>query len=401
MMDLIPSLPPDGSTAEQMAAAAAAWLVTLSPEQRELAVRKAPKDPAAEDDRLSWFFTPTDHGGLMLHEQSAAQQGLAMQLVSSGLSLGGYVTASTVMGIENILDRIENWRIDWGRERGRDPQHYYLRIFGTPGEGAWAWRFGGHHISLNNLIVDGRLVSATPLFFGSDPAEIAFSGGTTLRPFGGEEDLGRALLRSLDDAQREKAVLLDRAPADVIAGNRTFIAEGDSLPRMDDVWRGRFAEPRLAEYIAMIHDRETGKSQYTPADYGALSLTRAPKGAAGRDLDAAQREMLLALVMSYVSRAPEEVIEAERQRYANPSALDEVHFAWAGGAERGEPHYYRVQGPRVLIEYDNTQRDGNHCHAVWRDPVSDFGLDVLYEHLDVFHSADSPPWPVPPADGRA
>jgi hypothetical protein len=171
---------------------------------------------------------------------------------------------------------------------------------------------------------------------------------------------------------------------------------------MDDVWRGRFAEPRLADYIAMIHDREDGFSEYDAADHALVSLTREPKGIPASALTEAQREILRRLVLSYADRVPEEVADDERRFYLDPANLDAVHFAWAGGSERGQRHYYRVQGPRVLIEYDNTQRAGNHCHAVWRDPVADFGLDVLYEHIDVFHAPGGlSQWPAAPVSGRA
>jgi hypothetical protein len=93
----------------------------------------------------------------------------------------------------------------------------------------------------------------------------------------------------------------------------------------------------------------------------------------------AQRRLLRVLIEANLARAPDDLVEAEMARFWT-AALDEVHFAWAGGVERGVPHYYRVQGPRLLIEYDNAQRAGNHAHSVWRDPDGDFGMDVLGEH---------------------
>jgi hypothetical protein len=373
--------------AAQMAAAATAWIASLSDEQRLIAVYTRPGVPGAdEDERLRWFFTPTDHGGLTLHGQSARQQSLVMQIVSSALSLEGYVTAATIMGSENILDRYEKFTVDWGRERGRDPLEYYLRIFGEPSAtGTWAWRFGGHHISLNNLVVDGSIVSMTPHFFGMDPAETEFLGGQVLRPLGASEDRGRELFESFNADQKTSAWLLDRAPADIVMGNRTFIADGDTMPDMGAVWRGRFTEPRLRDYIDMINEREEGFSGYDADDYKVLCLTVEPKGVAATSMTADQRDILRALLQTFFGRVPTEIAATTTEFYANNANLDEVHFAWAGGYARGERHYFRVQGPRVLIEYDNTQRGGNHCHAVWRDPVADFGLDVLYEHLDVFH----------------
>src|SRR5579875_3955788 len=147
-----------------MAAAAAAWLGALGPGQRALAAGGAPSaDPGPDAERRRWFYTPTDHGGLPLGAQRPAQQSLAHQLVATGLSAAGYVTVATVIGLENVLDCAEGWSAGWGRERGRDPGLYYLRVFGDPGGAApWGWRFGGHHVSLNYLIAGGLVRSATP-----------------------------------------------------------------------------------------------------------------------------------------------------------------------------------------------------------------------------------------------
>jgi hypothetical protein len=372
--------------ASRMAIAAQAWLSCLDADQRTAALYAGPTEDAdAEDERLTWFFTPTDHGGLTLNQQSPAQQSLAMQLVSSGLSMGGYVTATTIMGTENILDRLENWEADWGRERGRDPGMYYLRIFGDPlGDAPWGWRFGGHHISLNNLIVDRTVVSTTPNFFGSDPAEIPFLGGESLRPLGGSEDLARSLLHSLDEDQREVAILLDRAISDIVSGNRVQVKDGDEMIPMPLLWRGQFTEPRLVERITRIAESGEDVSGYTPEDHHVMALTLAPKGLPASRMNDQQRYILRALIASYYRRVPPEMAADEDAFYLDDDNLDAVHFAWAGGRLRHARHYYRVQGPRLLLEYDNTQRGGNHVHTVWRDLVADFGLDVLAEHLEYF-----------------
>ena len=145
--------------AGRMAAAAAAWLDALDPAQHAVAAGRAPSPDAESDaERRRWFYTPTDHGGLTLGAQRPAQQSLAHQLVASGLSTAGYVTVATIIGLDNVLDQVEGWTVDWGRERGRDPGLYYLRVFGEPGGAEpWGWRFGGHHVSLNNLIADGMV----------------------------------------------------------------------------------------------------------------------------------------------------------------------------------------------------------------------------------------------------
>jgi len=189
--------------ASRMAAAAAAWLDTLDPAQRAVAAGAAPSADAGSDaERRRWFYTPTDHGGLTLGAQRPVQQRLAHRLVASGLSVAGYNTVATIIGLDNVLDQVEGWSVDWGRERGRDPGLYYLRVFGEPGGAApWGWRFGGHHVSLNNLIVDGAVRSTTPCFFGADPAVSPLLGPPALRPLAGAEDLARELVRSLDPDQ--------------------------------------------------------------------------------------------------------------------------------------------------------------------------------------------------------
>ena len=169
-----------------MAGAAAAWLGSLEPGQRAVATGSAPSaDAEADAERRRWFYTPTNHGGLTLGEQRQAQQRLAHQLVASGLSTAGYVTVATIIGLDNVLDMVEGWSVNWGRERGRDPGMYYLRVFGEPGgSGSWGWRFGGHHVSLNNLIVDGVVRSTTPCFLGADPAVIAAARPRAAAPAG-------------------------------------------------------------------------------------------------------------------------------------------------------------------------------------------------------------------------
>src|SRR5262245_18876592 len=213
-----------------MATAARAWLETLDAEQRGLAIRPGPADAldgAADGERRRWMYTPGDHGGLTLGGQGPAQQALALQVVASGLSVEAFVTASTVLGLENALDRIEGFSRDWGWDRGRDPGRYWLRVFGDPaGSAPWGWRFGGHHVSLNYLVVDGAVVGCTPCFLGADPAMAPLLGGAVLRPLAAVEDLARTLVRSLNAESRYAAVLLPRAPTDIVAGNRSESTEG-------------------------------------------------------------------------------------------------------------------------------------------------------------------------------
>ncbi|MDQ2815149.1 MAG: DUF3500 domain-containing protein [Actinomycetota bacterium] len=371
-----------------MAAAAAAWLDALDPAQRAEATG-GPPSPDAEPDaeRRRWFYTPTDHGGLPLNAQRPAQQRLAHQLVASGLSAAGYVTVATIVGLENVLDQVEGWSAGWGRERGRDPGLYYLKVFGEPGGAApWGWRFGGHHISLNNFISGGLVRSTTPCFLGADPAVSPLLGPAPLRPLAGAEDLARELVRSLDRGQADRAILLDRAPEDIVGGNRSQLAEGDQMMYLGEVWRGRFTKPALAQRIAKMEADAERASGYSAGDHRRLELTSFPKGLAAAELGAGQRDLLRALLATYLGRIPDGLSpHPDYAGDAGDAALDAVHLVWAGPTGPGEPLYYRLQGPRLLIEYDNTQRHANHAHSVWRDPAADFGYDALGAHLTAYH----------------
>ena len=370
--------------AEQMAAAARAWLDTLDAEQRQVATGTVPVDDASDSERRRWFYTPTDHGGLTMHQQRPAQQRAAMRLVSSGLSPAAYVTVATIMGLENVLDYVEGFVTRFDRERGRDPGLYYLRVFGEPGgTQPWGWRFGGHHVSLNNLVVDGVLVATTPCFLGADPATSPLLGGAVNRPLARVEDLARDLVRSLRPELAARAVLLPRAPSDFVTANRTLLTDGDRVIPLAGIWRDeRFADPIEQAKLQALSDRIDETAGLTDEDHAAVAYSQAPKGVPAADLEPEQRELLHALLGTYLERAPAGVSPLASY---DEAALDAVHFAWAGPTEPGAPHYYRLQAPKLLIEWDNTQRGANHAHSVWRDPTADFGLDVLARHRAAHH----------------
>jgi Protein of unknown function (DUF3500) len=315
---------PLAAVRETMAAAAADWLTSLEPVQRAKACFRFP----ADEERTRWYYTPTERGGLPLAEMGPVSQRLAHRLVASGLSEGGYNTAATVMGLENVLDAREGWRRGYdGRtvpHRGRDPQLYFVSVFGDPGAGSWGWRVGGHHVALNyTLLADGG-ISASPLFLGANPASSPLVGPGALRPLAAEEDLARELLDALAPEQLATAMLSSEAPGDILQRNRPVARVGP------------------------------------------------PEGLAAAGMLPQQRGLLAGLLGQYLGRLPGPLAELERERVAG-ELLEAVHFGWAGGAERGQPHYYRLQGPRLLIEYDNVQDGVNHVHSVWRDPEGDFG----------------------------
>jgi hypothetical protein len=375
---------PGRAVADRMAEAARSGLDLLDTGQRRIAIGAVPAGDGSDAERLRWFYTPTDHGGLTVHQQRPAQQRAAMRLVASGLSTPAYVTVATVMGLENVLDQAEGFVARFDRERGRDPGLYYLRVFGEPGGAApWGWRFGGHHVSLNNLVVGGEVVATTPCFLGADPATSSLLGGAALRPLAQVEDLARDLVRSLPPRLAAQAVLLDRAPSDLVTANRTRIEPGDRVIPLTGIWRASFPDPQEQTKLQATSDAIDAAAGYDDADHGALAYTAVPKGLPAVELDTAQREMLRLVLGTYLGRVPDGVSPLDR--YADDAALDAVHFAWAGPTEPGAPHYYRVQGPRLLVEWDNTQRGANHAHSVWRDPAADFGMDVLAEHRGAHH----------------
>src|SRR5262245_22890880 len=195
--------------AQEMADAATHFLAALSPEQKAKATFEL-----KDDERLNWHFIPKARKGLPLKEMTPAQRHLAHALLNTALSQRGYMKASTIMSLEQILADIEQ-----GKGPVRDPDLYFVSIFGKPGaKETWAWRWEGHHLALNFSLVEGDKISLTPSFMGSNPAEVRTGQRSGLRVLQGEEDLARNLVRSLDDKQRQVAIYTNTAPADIITG---------------------------------------------------------------------------------------------------------------------------------------------------------------------------------------
>jgi hypothetical protein len=315
------------AAAAEMAAAANAFLASLSDDQRAGAAFEF-----EEAERTRWHFIPGEmhaRQGVMIREMNEAQRGAAHDLLRSGLSDGGYATANAVMQLEDILNVIEG--ADGRFER--DSELYFLSVFGTPGpEGAWGWRFEGHHMSLHFTVVEGTWVATAPAFLGSNPAEVREGPSTGLRILAEREDVARQLFASLDDAQRSVALVSEDAPNDILTG-----ADMNIDPLM-------------------------------------------PTGISAAELRSDQRDLLMSLVEVYAGFWRDD-LSAARMEALGRIDVDDLTFAWAGSGEVGARHYYRVQSPSFLIEYDNTQNDANHVHSVWRDFDGDFGEDLLREHL--------------------
>lgn len=316
----------------QMAAIAKVFLSALNPEQKA----KASFEFGGEE-RENWHFIPRERKGLPIKEMTPQQRLLAHALLSTGLSFRGVAKAVTIMSLEEVLFQMEG--ADESKRASvrekRDPEKYFVSIFGEPADqGAWGWRIEGHHLSLNFTIKDGQLLRATPSFMGTNPGEIREGPLTGLRVLAVEEELGRELVKSLTPEQFQKAFVDKVAPKEMI----------------------------------------------TAAEHKVNPLS--PAGLADSELNEKQQAMLTRLIEEYLERLRPEIAEETR---ADIKKNGVVHFAWAGGLERGQPHYYRVQGKTFLIEYDNTQNDANHVHSVLRSFDGDFGRDLLGEHLKQAH----------------
>ena len=312
------------SSASSMVTAAERFLASLTPEQRQQATF-----PFDSPERLRWHFVPQfERNGLTLKAMTEPQRKAALDLLRTGLSERGYTTYTQIMQLESILKVLEN-----GRGPVRDPEGYRFSVFGTPSaKGTWGWRVEFHHVSLHFSIVNGTAIASTPSFAGANPAEVRDGPQKGQRTLAMLEDTARALVAALDQNQRKTAIFNSAALNDIVTGNAL--------------------------------------------DIDPLS----PEGVKASAMTPAQRDMLMKIVDAYAGlMAPD--IAADRLTKIKIAGLDNVAFAWAGSIERGQKHYYRVQGPTFLIEFDNSQNDGNHVHSIWRDFNGDFGRDILREHL--------------------
>lgn len=304
-----------------MARAASDFLAELSPEQRARA-----SFSFADAERLNWHFIPRERRGLPLKDMTEPQRAAARRLLQAGLSQRGFLKVTTIIELELVLRELG------GDPAVRDPELYFFSVFGSPSPpGPWGWRVEGHHVSLNFTVVRDSLVATAPAFLGANPARVPSGPRQGLRALAAEEDLARDLMQSLDAEQRAAAVIAAEAPRDIITGNA---------------------------------------GQIDPLSPVGIPVARLRPDQAAR---------LVRLLDEYLDRMAADLAAARRARLAE-SDLDRITFAWAGSIEAGQPHYYRIQGPTFLVEYDNTQNGANHIHSVWRDFAGDFGRDLLREH---------------------
>ncbi len=314
--------------------------------------------PMNSPERLKWHYFPEngfqkeyghERRGIMFKQMDPKQRHLAYALMASGLSQVGFIKASTIMSVEEIVRVIEA-----DTTGHRDAERFHFTIFGDPAAtGVWAWRVEGHHVVLNFTIREGKVISSSPTFFGANPHEVPMGPHKGMRVLDREEDLARDLVNSLDPAQRKEAIFDQAAPEDIVT-------------------------------MAVLRAKLDGS----------------PKGIPASRLTDRQREMLMTLIAEYADNLAPPLAD-KRMKQARGAPAAKLFFAWAGKTSRpvlrpiviGRPTvgnrdeqglYYRVQSPEFLIEYDNTQAFSNHSHSVWRDWKGDFGLDVLAMHHRLF-----------------
>jgi hypothetical protein len=312
--------------AADSAGAAKQFLASLTAEQKAKAAFTF-----GDPERFDWWFVPRVRKGLTLKEMTQTQKQLVQSLLKTAVSAKGVNQVDQIRSLEVILRELENG------SPTRDPELYYVSIFGTPGDkDPWGWRFEGHHISMNFTVVGGNLTAWSPEFRGANPAEVMAGPRQGLRVLAAEEDKAFALLHALDDKQKQTAVLQSTVPRDIVTSNK-----------------------RNAEL-------------------------QTPAGLLASDMTAAQKKMLRDLLGEYCARMVNDVA-AERMRRIDAAGFDKIGFAWIGADALHQPHYYRVQGPTFLIEFDEVQGNANHIHSVWRDFTGDWGEDLLKKHYETAH----------------
>ena len=312
---------PSSAAAERMREMAARFLAAIPEAARAKAVR-----PFDDRDRVDWHYIPRSRHGVALKELDAKGREAVHALLREALSATGYRRVVNIVELEMVLREIETFGLL------RDPEKYHLTIYGAPDKARpWGWRFEGHHLSLNFTLAGERMAVDSPSFFGANPALVGAGARKGLRALAAEEDEARALLASLTEAQRREAVFDSRTYGDIVTG---ATEKADPLDAV---------------------------------------------GIAAMKLDEKQRAQLAKLIEVYASAFEPGLAKARLER-VREGGIANVRFGWAGATEKGKPHYYRIQGPRFLIEYDASQDSGNHIHTVWRDFSGDFGRDLLREH---------------------
>jgi hypothetical protein len=333
-LDPSPEASAPGTDAAATAAAARTLLDALPDSVRGVAAF-----PFDTTERSTWYFVPLDRKGLTLARMPSGAHPLVDTLLRTGLSDRGFGLAKDIMRHEAILGALEAVNPPAGPRRQRDSTKYYVSIFGSPRQDSvWGWRVEGHHLSVNYTGAGTAGQVVAPLFMGANPARVPSGPHAGLRLLAAEEDLARELVLMLDPPRRARAIFSDTAFVEIVTRNdpkaRALVYEG---LRMGDM------SPAQQAQLRRLLDVYTGR------------MSAAARAHALRDIE--------------------------------EGGFDELRFAWAGSTAVGAPHYYRIHGPTVLVEYDNQQSNANHVHTVWRDLRHDFGGDLLGEHYRMHRHA--------------
>lgn len=280
-------------------------------------------------ERTNWTIVPRPRKGACYKAMDEKQRAAAIALLKASLSAQGYKKSFDIMKNEEVLRELDGRPAD---DTYRDPLNYYFTIFGDPSStGAWGWRLEGHHISQNFFSLNGALQSSTPSAMGSNPGIVPSGPKKGTEILKQETDLGFALINSFSKEQLATAVFSDVA-----------------LPEM-----------------------------LTLGVRDAVALE--PKGLPVGKLTTAQRKLFDELLNVYISNYAQGFSKKFMDKISK-GGIENLTFAWSGGTKPGTGHYYRIQGPSLLIEYDNTQNNANHVHTAVRDLTNDYGYDVLKDH---------------------
>lgn len=291
------------------------------------------------EERYNMNYVPISRKGPTFHDFNETQKAAALDLLQSSLGTEGFRKTQAIRALEKVLRIIENNDDDKmpdGRPR-RDPLNYHFCIFGDPSsKDPWGWRFEGHHVSLNFTSSEGKISASTPTFFGTNPGIVKSTDQKGKEVLKEEASLGFQLIQSMGEEQLKITRFSEDAPSDVISLTKRNVEA---------------IEPLGISYTALSED---------------------------------QREVLLQLLNVYLTTF-EADFEAQFWKKIKKAGVENLSFAWAGSLQPGAGHYYRIQGPALLIEYDNTQNNANHAHIVVRDLTNDYGEDVLKEHYKKHH----------------
>jgi hypothetical protein len=312
------------SDAEAVEAAARAFLQSLSRAERDRATFAF-----ASVERTRWHWTvpsAVPRNGLPLGAMSSQQRALALGLLRASSSTVGYRKALNIMALQGVLGRL-----DTGIADPFDPDLFYFSVFGTPGARTWGWRLEGHHLSRHFTVVRGNLV-AEPFFLGAWPtrATSAYrSVAKGYRTMPREEDAAREIVLLLDGALRRRIVFSQESLTDHLTQNAVRVRPLDRV--------------------------------------GVLSS----------ELPSAAQRRVREIVHTYLANHPPALARSALARIEKAGGLSRTRFGWAGSTRPGVPHYYRLQGPTFVLEFDNSRNDGTHIHSVWRDFERDFGRHLL------------------------